>query len=97
MITRQKVIKVGNSLAITLDREFVIKTGIKAGDEMAVVYKPEKGVLSAAQSAEQVTESGMVKEEKTAYVTGKVTPELKEWTERFIQENEEALKKLAEV
>lgn len=43
---RQKVLKTGNSLAVTLPVDFVEKLGIKKGDTVRVVKKPEKGKIS---------------------------------------------------
>jgi antitoxin component of MazEF toxin-antitoxin module len=95
MIKTQKVIKVGNSLAVTLDKKFVQLANIEPGQPLAVVYTPEKGLLSMAKSEKAL----MVKDqsEKAAYVTGKITPELKEWTDTFLLENEEAMKKLKDL
>jgi hypothetical protein len=95
MIQIQKVIKVGNSLAVTLDIKFIQKAGIVAGQEMAVVYKAEKGIMSLAKSSMGVSDTGIVAEEKAAYMTGKITPELEEWTKKFLIENQESMKKLA--
>jgi len=40
---KQKVIKTGNSLALTIPAEFVKSIGIKAGDDVKVTLEPEKG------------------------------------------------------
>lgn len=39
----QKVIKTGNSLAVTVPAEFVKMVGIRAGDEVKTALKPDKG------------------------------------------------------
>ncbi len=94
----QKIIKVGNSLAVTLDRDFVTQTGVKHGDEVAVNYQADQKVVSYApvepSGAMEVAES-MEKYNAKAKVAAVVTPELEEWTENFIEENKQALKKLA--
>ena len=40
---RQKIIKTGNSLAVTIPADFVKSIGIKAGEEVKVEVEPEKG------------------------------------------------------
>ena len=95
-IKRQKLIKVGNSWAVTLDKDFVNQSGIGVVREIAAVYNTDKGVVSLAKSGSSKTlDTERVDSEKQAVMHGKITPELKEWTENFIKENEEALKKLA--
>ena len=91
MIKYQKVIKVGNSLAVTLDRGFVQKTGIKAGDQMAASYKADRELVSMATSLKGVE----VVDETEVVVASKITPELESWTKAFLSRNELALKELA--
>jgi len=40
---KQKIIKSGNSLAVTIPFEFVHTIGIKAGQQVEVIVKPETG------------------------------------------------------
>jgi antitoxin component of MazEF toxin-antitoxin module len=40
---KQKIIKTGNSLAVTIPSEFVKAVGIKAGREVQVSLQPETG------------------------------------------------------
>lgn len=40
----QKVIKTGNSLAVTVPAEFVRMVGVRAGDEVKVRLKPDEGI-----------------------------------------------------
>ena len=40
---KQKIIKTGNSLAITIPADFVKSIGIKAGEEVKVGVETEKG------------------------------------------------------
>jgi len=42
---KQKIIKAGNSLAVTIPSKFVKSIGIKLGDEVKVAQKPESGKL----------------------------------------------------
>lgn len=95
----QKIIKVGNSLAITLDREFVIQTGIKAGDEMAINYQPEQKVVSYAPVAEsgvmKVSDGNANNYEAKAKLASAITPEFQEWVKKSLAEDKESLQKLA--
>lgn len=99
----QKIIKVGNSLGVTLDRDFVTKTGIQAGDQMAVSYDADEKVVSfAAADSSMATTLGdkpMSQHEyetfKKSKLASKITPELEAWVEKFLEENKEAMDKLA--
>jgi antitoxin component of MazEF toxin-antitoxin module len=91
----QKVIQVGNSLAVTIDKKQAQLMKIEAGQPLAVVYKPEKGLMSFAKSKNEISEDMVTPEESKAVVAGKITPELEQWTKRFLLENKEAMEKLA--
>lgn len=41
----QKIIQVGNSLALTIPKSFINKTGFKAGDELYVQQEPSSKSL----------------------------------------------------
>jgi antitoxin component of MazEF toxin-antitoxin module len=43
---RQKIIKTGNSLAVTVPSSFVKMIGIKAGEEALAEVKPEEGRIT---------------------------------------------------
>lgn len=43
---KQKIIKAGNSLAVTIPSKFAKDVGIKSGDIVRVTPKPEKGQLT---------------------------------------------------
>jgi antitoxin component of MazEF toxin-antitoxin module len=77
----QKIIKVGNSLAITLPAYFVKEGKLKVGDELIVETAP------AYQTA-------YIKPKKLA---GKIhlTPEFFNWLNKFTKENYDLLKELA--
>lgn len=95
----QKIIKVGNSLAITLDRDFVVQTGVKHGDQVAVNYQSDQKVVSYAPvnspGAIGVAEKAVQKYEAKAKLASAVTPELEAWVDNFLEENKEAMEKLA--
>lgn len=40
---KQKIIKTGNSLAVTIPAQFVQSVGVKAGQEVKVKLEPETG------------------------------------------------------
>lgn len=37
-VTKRKIIQVGDSLAVTLPRDWLERVGLKKGDEVALVY-----------------------------------------------------------
>jgi antitoxin component of MazEF toxin-antitoxin module len=91
----QKVIQVGNSLAVTIDKKQAQLMKIEAGQPLAVVYKPEKGLMSLAKSKSAISTENVSAEESEAVVAGKITLELEQWTTRFLLENKEAMDRLA--
>lgn len=99
MIQMQKVIKVGNSLAVTIDKKQAQLMKIEPGQSMAVVYKPEKDIISMSQTKKGVSALTTTHKaaENEAVMAAKITPELKEWTDAFLEENKEALERLADL
>lgn len=95
----QKIMKVGNSLAISLDKDFVNQTGVKAGDQVAVNYKADEKVVSYSPVVENYGASKVsepsAKYEAKAKLASAITPELEEWVNKFLEEDREALEKLA--
>lgn len=49
MTKYQKVIRVRNNVAMTLDQMFIQQSGIKVGDSLAASYMPENRLFSVAQ------------------------------------------------
>lgn len=95
MIKYQKVIKVGNSLAVTLDPKFISQVNIQVGDQLAASYKSETGVISLAKTTKRLAN---VKEtEKEAVISAKVSPEFQKWVERSLKEDEVAMIKLKDL
>ena len=79
----QKIIRVGNSVALTIPHEFLKETGLKAGDELAVeTYSALKMFL--AKPKDQAKSKSL-------------TPEFKEWLDKFIKDYKPVLQKLARV
>jgi len=53
---KQKIIRTGNSLAVTIPAEFVKSVGIKAGDGVRVTLEPEKGrIIYSFSGAKQLS------------------------------------------
>lgn len=97
MLQIQKVIKVGNSMALTLDSKQAAIMSIKVGQELAVNYKPEKGVVAFGIPKDMKNAGVVMDAEKEVIMATKITPELQQWTDRFLMENEESMKKLADL
>jgi hypothetical protein len=91
----QKVIQVGNSLAVTIDKKQAQLMKIQAGQPLAVVYKPEKGLMSLAKSPDDLNQTMVVAGEQEAYVTSQITPEFRDWVEKSLDEDKDAMEKLA--
>lgn len=95
MIKYQKVIKVGNSLAVTLDPRFVAQAELNVGDQLATSYKSQAGVISLAKSSKSL--EGKLHSEEEAIVSAKVTPEFQEWVEQSLLEDAESMEKLKDL
>lgn len=80
--TKQKIIKVGNSLAITLPASFVKEGNIKAGAEVIVEQNAQYQTLYVKPATAKNTKS-------------KLTPEFFDWLDQFTKKNHKLLKELA--
>ena len=77
----QKVIKIGNSAAITLSKQILNNTKIKTGDKVYVEL--DEGTNSIIISSKEKPLKGM-------------SPDIVEWTQKFINKNRQALEELAD-
>lgn len=77
----QKILKVGNSLAVTLPAEFIKAAKIKAGDTVGVEYNAKLKWFLAKSKKEA---------DKTT-----LTPEFKNWLDNFMEEYRPILKRLS--
>jgi putative addiction module antidote len=77
----QKVIKVGNSLALTIPKSFIEKTGFKAGDEIFVQQKPSSKslIITTKDQAKKI----------------KLSPDLLSWLNDIEEKYTDAIKELA--
>ena len=78
----QKIIKVGNSAALTIPQDFLKKAGWKVGDAIAV----------DADKTERVI---FIKEPDSTFNT-KLTPEFKEWLDEIGRKYKKTIKELAQ-
>lgn len=78
----QKIIKVGNSLAVIIPKRFLEQSKIKIGDKLELEADPRLKLL-------------ILKTPDSPYQTT-ITPEFKSWLDNFIKENKSLLKKLAQ-
>ena len=79
----QKILQVGNSYAITIPKDFVRETKLKAGQKIRV----DIDVDSATLSVQPVRKSSAQK--------GNLTPEFLSWLKKFNARYKDALKELA--
>lgn len=77
----QKVIQVGNSLAVVLPKSFAAEAGFKAGDEVVV----DTNVMLRA---------AYVRPKKAARGAG-LTPEFKQWLDEVAKKEADVIKALA--
>jgi len=94
-IKRQKLIKVGNSYAVTLDKEFVNRADLSQLHDVTVVYTPDAGTVSLAKNQTDMPEDSRFVSEQKAVLYGKISPELQKWTDEFLVTHAEALEKLS--
>lgn len=77
---QQKVIKVGNSLAITLPSSFVKERKLKAGQKVYVDSNPEADLVQLRTSDKNIPA---------------ITPEFYDWLKKFNAKYKDALTELA--
>jgi len=77
----KKIIKVGNSAAVMLPSSFIKEGSLKIGDEVIVETMPRY-------------QTAMIKPKTASYKTS-ITPEFKEWIDKFTKKYDQLLKKLA--
>lgn len=77
----QKIIKVGNSFAVTIPRNFVNEVGFRAGDKVEVESDRDLKLM-------------IVKPVGSLFKT-KITPEFKAWLDDFTKKNKKVLQELA--
>jgi hypothetical protein len=96
-IKNQKIIKVGNSYAITIDRTFADRCRLAEGSELIAKYDEDTSSVTFATpdtyAASQARPLGVA--EKKAVYASKIDPELVEWVDRMLEEDKEALEELA--
>lgn len=95
-VKTQKIIKVGNSYAVTLDKKFMDASGLQVNDSVAVQYSVDPpGNITIDPTVPAAFNASDKNKKRREYLASKITPELKEWVDTFIEENQEALDKLA--
>lgn len=77
----QKIIKVGNSAAVTIPKEFLQEARLKIGDELDVETNGNLRMLLAKPKGHNTNSS--------------LTPEFKNWLDNFIKEYKPVLEELA--
>ncbi|OGG01645.1 hypothetical protein A2W14_07145 [Candidatus Gottesmanbacteria bacterium RBG_16_37_8] len=79
----QKIIKVGNSAALTLPKNFLIQSGLRVGEEMSV----ETNIKAKMVLAKPVNQKPKMS----------LTPEFFDWLDRISQKYENTIKELAKI
>lgn len=99
----QKVIRVGNSYAVTLDSKFVNENELKSGDRVVGSYNkthvayaiPKSQPLTLRDSGDSKQSRKLTKTQKKAVLYSKITPEFSQWVDKTLDEDKEILEKLA--
>lgn len=79
---KQKIIKVGNSAAVTIPQEFLKKSGWRIGEKVEVESDSDMGVM-------------VIRDQESTYNTT-ITPEFKSWLDEISTKYESAIKELAQ-
>ena len=77
----QKIIKVGNSAAVTIPQEFLKKRGWRIGEKVDVDSDVEMGAM-------------VIRDRESTY-SSTITPEFKEWLASFTKRNRQLLEELS--
>lgn len=98
-IKNQKIIKVGNSYAVTLDKEFVDRCQMKDGSELIAKYDEDTASVTFATPDTYAASQGRPLQlaEKKAVYTTKIDKDFIEWVDKTLEEDKEALRELANV
>lgn len=96
-IKRQKLIKVGNSYAVTLDKEFVNVLRDANQADVAVVYDFDNQTAGLALRDSAFSNSAYKRSIKKAALTSAVTDEFQEWVDRSLAQDKEAMVKLKDL
>lgn len=93
-IKHQKIIKVGNSYAVTLDKQFVESLELRDGDPIVARY--HDNMVSYASVANVDAEaSKLSRGEQETYISTQITPEFQDWVKKTLEEDKEAMEELA--
>lgn len=76
----QKVIRVGNSSAVTIPKDVLEEARIKTGDRVNVEFNEASQAVVISSSMHPVTG---------------LSPDIAQWTKKFIEKNRQALEELA--
>lgn len=79
----QKIVRVGNSAAITIPKDFLELINLQIGDEVDVQSDKDMRVM-------------IIKPTGSSAMTN-ITPEFKNWLDSFMVENHDVLKELAQL
>lgn len=79
----QKIVRVGNSAAITISKDFLDQINLKIGDDVDVQSDKDLRVMT-------------IKPKGSSAITN-ITPEFKNWLDSFMAENHSTLKELAQL
>lgn len=92
----QKLIKVGNSYALTIDKKFVDSFVKETPPTYQVTYSTEPLAITISPTTPTNSKSNPASiDQKSKELASKISPELEQWTKDFLKENKQALTELA--
>mgnify|MGYP000526255761 CR=1 FL=1 len=96
-IKNQKIIKVGNSYAVTLDRTFLDRTQMQDGSELIAKYDEDTASVTFAKPSTYAASQDQPLQlaEKKAVYNSRIDPELVKWVDQMLVDDKEALEELA--
>lgn len=94
----QKLIKVGNSYAVTVDPQFLKENKLEAGSVLTLRYASDGSFITLipGKSTKQIEGSPKLNQaEQAAVLESRVSPEFRLWVEKSLEEDAKAMKELA--
>ena len=98
IVRNQKMIRVGNSYALTLDPKFITRHNLDPKTKFKVSYSGDVAALMINKDAGSQKGQGTAVRsaaDKKAYMVNEVDREFREWVDKSLTEDAESLKELA--
>lgn len=91
-IKTQKIIKVGNSYAVTLDKKFLDGSNLTVNDALVVEYGQDN-IHIRPQTPQELSPEER-KERQKQVLASRIDPEFRDWVDQTIKDDKEVLEAL---